>query len=387
MRKSYDPTNELRLSEDHLRLVIDTIPQQIWSGPSDGTLDFCNAQWRSYMGISLEELQGEGWQTMLHPEDRQRVLKAWRESVATGALYEQEERHRRADGEYRWFLSRGVPFRDSEGRIVRWYGTNTDIHERKRAREALQEAQENLAHVSRTVMMGELVASIAHEIYQPLTGVITTGNFIKRQVTGGTPNLAELKDAVTEMVDDANRIHTVISRIRSLFTRNAPDRVELDINDVIQEVIVLVRTEVVRNSVQFRLDLSTGLPHVLGDRVLLQQVLINLIMNAIDSMRNVTDRPRNVDIESVKHASGVSIRVRDSGTGFDPKVLERIFQPFFTTKPQGLGMGLAISRSVIESHGGQLCAEKCSSGAIFQFTLPIDGARAEGLRWVLEPDF
>jgi PAS domain S-box-containing protein len=370
MRKSHKPTNELRLSEDHLRLGIDTIPQQIWSGPSDGTLDFCNAQWRSYMGISLEELQGEGWQTMLHPEDRQRVLKAWRESVATGALYEQEHRHRRADGEYRWFLSRGVPFKDSEGRIVRWYGTNTDIHEWKRAREALQEAQENLAQVSRVLIMGELVASIAHEIYQPLTAVITTGNFIKRQVTGGTPNLCELKDGVTEMVDDANRIHTVISRVRSLFTRNAPDRVELDINDVIQEAIGLVRTEMVRNSVQLRLDLSVGLPLVVGDRVLLQQVLINLIMNAIDSMRTVTDRPRNLGIESVKHTGGVSIRVKDSGIGLDPVALERIFESFFTTKSQGLGMGLAISRSIIESHGGKLCAEAGSFGAIFQFTLP-----------------
>src|ERR1700683_3308835 len=120
----------VRESEDRLRLVIDTIPQQIWSGPPDGTLDFCNTQWRTYVGLSLEALQGEGWQSMLHPEDRERVLRAWRESVATGTPYEQEERHRRADGQYRWFLARGVPLREYAGRIVRWYGTNTDIEDR-----------------------------------------------------------------------------------------------------------------------------------------------------------------------------------------------------------------------------------------------------------------
>ena len=246
--------------------------------------------------------------------------------------------------------------------------------ERKRAEEALKEAQENLSHVGRMVMMGELVASIAHEVNQPLNAVLITSNFVLRQLAPEMPNLEEVRRAATEIVEDANRISSVISRVRSLFTRNARDRVELDINDVIQEVTVLVRTEADRNYVQLRLDLAAGLPHVLGDRVQLQQVMINLIMNGIDAMRSMPDGSRILEIKSAKHADGVLVRVQDSGIGLDKDRLERIFEPFFTTKPQGLGLGLAISRSIIESHGGRLWAEPSSLGAIFQFTLPTDDA-------------
>jgi len=248
------------------------------------------------------------------------------------------------------------------------------VTERKRAEEALKEAQENLSHVGRMVMMGELVASIAHEVNQPLNAVLITSNFVLRQLAPEMPNLEEVRRAATEIVEDANRISSVISRVRSLFTRNARDRVELDINDVIQEVTVLVRTEADRNYVQLRLDLAAGLPHVLGDRVQLQQVMINLIMNGIDAMRSMPDGSRILEIKSAKHADGVLVRVQDSGIGLDKDRLERIFEPFFTTKPQGLGLGLAISRSIIESHGGRLWAEPSSLGAIFQFTLPTDDA-------------
>ena len=367
----------LRRSEDYLRLVIDTIPQQIWSGPPDGSLDFCNAQWRSYMGLTQEELQGEGWQSMLHPEDKERVLKAWRESVLNGTPYEQEERHRGADGQYRWFRARGVPLRDSTGRIVRWYGTNTDIEDRKRAEQSLHEAQAELAHVTRAVAMGELVASIAHEVNQPLTAVVTTSNFALRQLASGTPNLQELQEAMKEIVEDATRVSAVISQVRALLLKKgAPDRVELNINDLIQEVTVLLRNEAALSRVQVRLDLAADLPLILGDRVQLQQVLINLAMNGIDAMRTVNDRPRKLEIKSEKHADGVLIQVQDSGIGLDPERADRIFEPFFTTKPQGIGMGLSISRSIIESHGGRLRTVSRSQGAIFQFILPAIGNSA-----------
>ena len=245
----------------------------------------------------------------------------------------------------------------------------TEITERKRAEAALRNAQAELAHVTRVLTMGELVASIAHEVYQPLTGILTTGNFVLRQLAN-TPNLEKVQKAVTEIVEDANRISAVISRVRTLLSRGVPDRVELNINDVIQEVTVLVRSEAAQNHVHLQLDLGTGLLHVMGDRVQLQQVLINLIVNGIDAMRSVTGRPRNLDITSAKHADGVLVRVQDSGTGVDPNNVERIFEPFFTTKRQGIGMGLSISRSIIESHGGRLWAEPGPLGAIFQFTLP-----------------
>jgi len=357
-------------AEGRLRLVIDTIPHQIWSGPPDGSLDFCNAQWRSDTGLTLEELQGEGWQRMLHPDDRERVLKAWRESVINGTPYEQEERHHGADGKYRWFLARGVPLRDSKGHIVRWYGTNTDIEDRKQAEAALQEAQANLARVTRVIAMGELAAAIAHEVNQPLAAIVTNGNFCLRELAGAGQEFEKLREAIAEIVNDGARASAIISRIRALLMKGAPDRTKLDINKVIQEVTRLLLHELTRNRVSLRTDLAPDLPPVFGDRVQLQQVMLNLIMNAIDAMSMITERPRELLIKSAKHSDGALIQVQDSGTGIDPGQADRIFEPFFTDKPEGIGMGLSISRSIIESHGGRLWAVAGSNGALFEFTLP-----------------
>jgi PAS domain S-box-containing protein len=346
------------------------IPQQIWSGPPDGSMDFCNARWRSYIGLTLEELQGEGWQSMLHPDDRERVLKAWRESVTTGTPYEQEERHRGADRQYRWFLARGVPLLDSKGLIVRWYGTNTDIEDRKRAEEALQEAHANLARVTRVVAMGELAAAIAHEVNQPLAAIVTNANFCLRQLTVAETNTGKLREAISEIANDGTRASAIISRIRALLQKGVPERVELDVNQIIEEVAVLLRDELIRNRVSLRTDLGADLPRVSGDRVQLQQVLINLVMNGIEAMRSLAHRPRELFIKSARNHNGVLIQVEDSGEGLDPQQAEHIFEPFFTTKPEGIGMGLSISQSILESHGGRLWAENGPKGALFQFTLP-----------------
>ena len=360
----------VRESEDRLRLVIDTIPQQIWSGPPDGSLDFCNAQWRSYMGLTQGELQGEGWQSMLHPDDRQRVLNGWRESVANGTLYEQEERHRQFDGQYRWFLVRGVPLRDSAGGIVRWYGTNTDIQDRKEAEDRLQKARENLARVTRVVAMGELAAAIAHEVNQPLAAIVTNASFCIRHLASTSPNSEQLHEAILEIVNDGTRASTVISRIRALLQKSPSERIAVDINQIIQEVATLLLGELNRNGVSLRTDLGADLPRVLGDRVLLQQVLINLIMNSIEAMRSTTGAPRELLIKSAKNHNEVSVQVQDSGTGLDRQQAEHIFEPFFTTKPEGIGMGLSIAKSIVESHGGRLSGESRPEGALFQFTLP-----------------
>ena len=254
--------------------------------------------------------------------------------------------------------------------------TNEDLRkeivERQQAEDALQEAQGELTHVTRVLAMGELVASIAHEVNQPLTAVVTNANFALRQVAAGTPNLEELREAIAEIVNDGTRASAVISRIRALLKKGAPDRVELDINEVIQEVTSLVRNEATRSRVSVRIDLAADLPHVLGDRVQLQQVLINLVINGIEAMRTVTERPRELVIKSAKNPDGVLIQVQDSGKGLDPEQADRIFEPFFTTKPQGIGMGLSISRSIVESHGGRLWTVPGSSGALFQFTLPTN---------------
>jgi len=245
-----------------------------------------------------------------------------------------------------------------------------DIIERQRAEEALQESQAGLARVTRVLAMGELVASIAHEVNQPLTAVVINGNFCTRQLAGKTPNLNKLRAAIAEIVNDGARASAVISRIRTLLVKGAPSRDELDINEVIQEVVILMRNEVSRNRVSLRFDLAADLPRVLGDRVQLQQVLINLLMNGIDAMLTVTDQPRELLIKSARNHSEVLIQIQDSGEGLDPQQREHIFEPFFTTKPEGIGMGLSISRSIVESHEGRLWAELGSRGALFQFTLP-----------------
>ena len=245
-----------------------------------------------------------------------------------------------------------------------------EIAERQRVQEALQETQAELAHITRVMAMGELVASIAHEVNQPLTAVVTNANFCLRQLASATPNLEKLREAIAEIVNDGTRASAVISRIRALLMKAAPERVELDINEIIQEVAILVRNEVTRNRISLRNDLAPDLPRVLGDRVQLQQVLINLVMNGIDAMRTLTDRSRELLIKSAKNPAGVLIQVQDSGPGLDLEQADRIFEPFFTTKPEGIGMGLSISRSIVESHGGRLWAVPGSNGALFQFTLP-----------------
>jgi PAS domain S-box-containing protein len=361
----------IRRSEDHMRLVIDTIPQQIWSGPPDGSLDFCNAQWRSYVGLTQDELQGEGWQRMLHPDDRERVLKAWRESVANGMPYEQEERHRRADGRYRCFLARGVPLKDSEGRIVRWYGTNTDIEDRRRAEAALRESQAELARVIRIATMGELTASIAHEINQPLGAVVTNGNAALRWLAGQPPDLEEAREAIERTIREGNRASDVIGRVRAALQKRPLQMERLDVNAVIREVLTLGDNELLKGGVTVQTELAGDVPAVLGDRVQLQQVLLNLILNGIDAMSTITNWPRQLLVKSSKRPDGVLIQIQDSGEGVDPEQAARIFEPFFTTKPQGIGMGLSVSRSIVEAHGGRLWFTPGSShGTVFQFTIP-----------------
>ncbi len=251
-----------------------------------------------------------------------------------------------------------------------------EMDNRQRTEAALQEAHAELAHIARVLSMGELVALIAHEVNQPLGSIVTNASFALRQLDSGAPNLQQIREAIAEIVNDGSQASNVISRIRALLTKNTADRVELDINEMVQEA-TLVRSEAIRNHVSLRLDLSSDLPPVVGDRVQLQQVLFNLVMNAIEAMRTVTDRPKELVIRSAKSADGVLIEVQDSGIGIDPEQADRIFEPFFTTKRQGIGMGLSISRSIVESHGGRLWAVPRSYGALFQFILPttISGDR------------
>jgi C4-dicarboxylate-specific signal transduction histidine kinase len=245
-----------------------------------------------------------------------------------------------------------------------------EMIERQRAEEALQEAQAELARLTRALDMGELVAAIAHEVNQPLAAIVTNANFCLRQFASPAADSSKLREAISEIANDGTRASAIISRIRTLLRKGSSERVALDVNQIIREVTVLLRGELTRSRVFLRTDLGPDLPRVNGDRVQLQQVLINLVMNGVEAMYSPTHRPREVLIRSTTNSNQVLIQVQDSGEGLNPQQVEHIFEPFFTTKPEGIGMGLSISRSIVESHGGRLWAEPVPRGALFQFTLP-----------------
>jgi C4-dicarboxylate-specific signal transduction histidine kinase len=248
----------------------------------------------------------------------------------------------------------------------------SEMAERQHAEEALQKAQAELAHVTRVMTLGELTASIAHEVNQPLAAVVTNAQACLRWLALETPRLDEARAAVERIVRDSNRASDVIQRIRALAKKTEPEMVALDINDVIREAISLEQREMLSQRVSLRTELASALPPVLGDRVQLQQVVINLVMNALEAMAPVTDRPRDMLIRSHQDdANEVLVAVRDSGMGIDSESAERLFNAFFTTKPSGMGMGLSISRSIIVAHGGRLwVSPNADHGATFQFTLP-----------------
>ena len=247
-----------------------------------------------------------------------------------------------------------------------------EMRERQSAEEALQKAQAELAHITRVMTLGELMASIAHEVNQPLAAVVTNAQACLRWLALETPRPDEARAAVERIVRDSNRASEVIQRIRALVKKTEPQMVALDINDVIREAISLEQREMLSQRVSLRTELASALPPVPGDRVQLQQVVINLVMNAVEAMAPVTDRPRDMLIRSQQDdANEVLVAVRDSGMGIDSENAERLFNAFFTTKPSGMGMGLSISRSIIAAHGGRLWASpNADHGATFQFTLP-----------------
>ena len=250
--------------------------------------------------------------------------------------------------------------------------------DRKRAEEALRRAQAELTHITRITTMGELTASIAHEVNQPLTAVVNNASACLSLLPNGAPHLAEVREALTEIVDDADRASAVITRVRQLAKKAPTERNLLDLKDVIADVLALARYECATRRVTIRTELPDELPRVSGDRVQLQQVLLNLVVNGMDAM-NTVEESKRVLIICVRHEARdgqceASVSVRDAGTGFKTEETDRLFEAFYTTKPHGMGMGLAISRSIIEAHGGRLWAEpNQGAGATFLFSLPVAG--------------
>jgi C4-dicarboxylate-specific signal transduction histidine kinase len=277
------------------------------------------------------------------------------------------------DGTIKFLHAIGHPVVNAVGDLVEYMGTSWDVTERKQAEEALLKAQAELAHVTRVATLGEMTASISHEINQPLGAMVNNANACLRWLAAS--KLEEVRRSAMLVVADGHRAGEIIARIRALAQKAPPRKDWFDINKAIHEVIALARSEVQGNRVSLKTQLAGDLPPILGDRVQLQQVLLNLMMNAIEAMRGVDEGPRDLWVDSERlESTDVLIAVRDSGSGLDPQSLDRLFEAFYTTKPDGLGMGLAISRSIIEAHGGRLWATaNAPRGAVFQFTLPTGG--------------
>ena len=362
----------LRASEDSLRLIVETIPALICTMTAEGEVEFVNRQTYEYFDKGLDELKDWSLIGAVHPEDLERIVARWHHSVKTGEPYEVEHRCRRYDGVYRWFHVRGLPLRNPEGHILRWYILLTDTDNQKRAEEALRNSQTQLSRATRTATVGELAASIAHEINQPLAAVVTNGHACLRWLSAQPPGIAKAQEAAERIVRDGKEAGEVVRRIRALFKQSPLEKTTLDLNEVIGEVLRLLAAEAAKRRVTVETDLGQDLGPVEGDKVQLQQVVFNLLLNGIEAMDSVADRPKRLFIRSgLQNPETVLVEIQDRGVGLPDSV--KVFEAFFTTKDNGMGMGLAICRSIIDAHRGRLWAASAEgSGTTFSFTLPVE---------------
>jgi C4-dicarboxylate-specific signal transduction histidine kinase len=311
----------------------------------------------------------------MHPDDRSTWKRDLEKSLRDKVDTDTEYRIVLPDGRIRHIHSIRHPLVNSAGEVVKLVGTSMDITDRKRAeeeRERLRRLEAELAHANRVNTLGELATSIAHEVSQPLGAMVASAGACARWLAADPPAMAEARSALDNIVADGKRAREVIGRIRALTKRQVPRKDLLDLNRKIVEVLAFTEQELRSHDIVLDTRLDSTLPQVTGDRVQLQQVLLNLIVNASEAMSAVNDRPRVLTIVSALGTDGVVVEVRDSGIGLDPHHAEQVFDAFYTTKAEGLGIGLSISRSIVEAHGGRLwAAPNQPHGAVFRFSLPV----------------
>ncbi|SIO47613.1 PAS domain S-box-containing protein [Bradyrhizobium erythrophlei] len=367
--------NDLREREARIRRLVDSniIGIVIWD--VHGRIIEANQAFLDIVGYAREDLASLRWTELTPAEWRDVDDQAFAELNAVGTVKPREKEYFRKDGSRVPVLVARALFERNRDEGVAFV---LDLTERKHVEGALRDAQANLAHVVRVTTLGELAASIAHEVNQPLAAVVANGEACLRWLDRQTPDLDAARRSVEWIIDDGNRAGEVIRRVRALANKTEIGKVPLDVNEIIREVITLVQRELISHRVSLRMELAPALPTVLGDRVQLQQVIINLMMNGIEAMQSVTDRPRELVVRSGQDQPGQAlISVADCGVGIAAENVDRLFNPFFTTKSGGMGMGLSISRSIMEAHGGRLWATATvPHGAMFQFTLPVSADTA-----------
>jgi PAS domain S-box-containing protein len=369
----------LQARERELRLLVDSVPGMVAVADAQGRHQYANKRILDYVRKGVAEVANLGWTDDIHPDDREAVRTEWLRCVENGEPMDIDHRWRRFDGIYRWFHARVEPLRDEQGRVLRWYGMLVDVDEWKRAEEALRRSQMQLAHVTRLTTVGELSASIAHEVNQPLTAVINNANACLGLLPDAGPEIDDVRDALVDIVEAAERASAVIERVRQLARRAPFQSVPLDVRNVIADVVEMAGHEATTRRVSVRKELADELPLVAGDRVQLQQVLLNLMVNGMDAMSTVEEPQRVLIVrgrcETIAGDLVAVLSVQDAGVGLTSEATARLFEPFYTTKPHGMGMGLAISRSIIEAHGGSLWAGPNEGpGTTFSFNLPASGS-------------
>jgi PAS domain S-box-containing protein len=367
----------LRQSERELRLLVDTVPTMIWLMTPEGHPYYFNKPFVDWAGLNPDDEASRAKRQfaqhveLFHPDDRAAVKAAFSKGFAAGKPLQHKGRLRRKDGEYRWIDSRFEPLRDEDGTILRWYGVNFDIDDEVRAQESLRLADERLARALRAASLSELSVSIAHELNQPLQAVVANTGAFQRWLNADPPNFDHASRVAEKIIRNADAAAQVINRIRALFSKTDSEPQLIDLNAVIREVCDLLGDRLTSSSVKLDLELDPRLPATAADHVQMEQVVLNLVRNGIEAMEDVSISVRNLRIVSRRQDDEtVEVEVRDGGRGLsDP---ERIFEAFYTTKPDGMGMGLAICRSIVEAHRGRLWAENVETGgASITFSLPI----------------
>lgn len=361
---------ELQESARRLRMLTEAIPQQMWSADAAGKVEYCNQHLIDYLGGPVEGSLGDAFLSALHPVDERLFRQACRAAFEEGRKFEVEVRVLGATGTYRWFLIRSTPQHSMDGTIAHWYGIHIDIEQQYRAQQGLLVAQDQLSRLSRTLSLGELAASIAHELNQPLTALVTHAHACRQWLRADPMNIEKATATADKIVQESTRAGAVVARVRALFSKAATIRESVDINSLIAGLARLLRDEMIRRNASIKLVLAQNLPKAELDPVQIQQVLLNLVMNGMEAMVDSSE-PRALTIRSERQAADeILVTVEDRGPGLAKETAARIFDPFFSTKPQGTGMGLAICRSIIEAHDGRIwAAESASGGAIFHFTI------------------
>jgi len=364
----------LQTREHQLLGIIDTIPSMLWSTSPTGESTHLSQRFREYWGVSFEEIANRGWVNLIHPDDREDTTKAFFRAIETGDSFSAIQRLRRADGEYRWHHSMGEPLRDPGGKIIQWYGLSMDIDERKRAEDHLRDTRNKLSKASKIATVAELSASIAHELNQPLMAVLGNAQAAKRWLAANPPHLIETNASIERILRDIRSADEIMQHVRALFRSEPYKKSDESVLEIIRESLRFVREDPNKREVRIDWSIEDSLPPICVDRIQTQQVFINLISNAIEATDGNTNTAKILLKAFAAQEHEVIVQVIDNGTGLENT--EKIFDAFMTTKEKGMGIGLAVSRSIVEAHGGRLWAENNpDGGATFNVALPVSSKR------------